>query len=239
MTHFFQSVIQSWKAAVAPLTQMHARYLIGEVIHIVCTIYASLAVGAWWVLALLMLSFVVSPAASSFLQTLLFFVVLCAARSSVGMKNTAYFIEKMMHYFLIYWLGTFMVMRGLTMLSTSSFLGSFLFQVVSLHCSAFLTLFGLFLVDSGFWLYPIVESPIRAMRMLVYNYPVYIGIELLRLLLQVVGAKLIEYTVDTKNLSFFSSQMLDLGLWLAIIPLYVAFVTVVYIRRVYEQGKYY
>lgn len=236
-----QSLVHSWKACLAPLKQANIRNFFLEVLRTTQEIYRILLRYAWWVVGLLILSFVVSPAAVTVLQMLLFFVTLCAARSSVGTKNAAYFAEKAIYFFIAYWFLNFLVMRAFdtvnpVLLKTG---GVVLIQAVLLHCSAFLTLSGLFLIDSGLWLYSIIESPIRAFRMLIYNYPVFLGVEICRMCISILLTQVISTLFDFNDFSFFVGEMVNLGMWFIYVPFYVALVSTLYIRRVYEQGKYY
>ena len=158
-----RSLAESWKASMASFQRPNARYFFLESLNATWGIYKACIFGALWLIALIILSFKFQLGAIGLLHTMLFFVALCSARSSIGIKNSTYFFEKIAHYFLIYWLMTYFVMQGFIM-ATPWLLqagGEVLKQAVLINCSIFLTLAGLCLIDSGFWLKSMLESPAR------------------------------------------------------------------------------
>jgi len=170
---------------------------------------------------------------------LLIFLIACAARSSVGLKTVRYFTEKLYTFFPVY-----VVM-------------SLLLSVVARHVAAWLPkawalrevvhsifdLYGLiflfFLLDSMFSWDMVTRAPVNAFKMLVYNLPlmlIVLGISLNMHWLTIA----IVNGVETMGLGHpLALHVLHYGLTAIMLTLYIALISTIYIKRLYDQSSLY
>jgi hypothetical protein len=213
MKTFWRSLAYSWAYAREFFNPayLHTFFLI--VLRMTRDIYSTLFFSAWWALAFFAAAWFLFPHAIGAAQALLVFVMVCIARSSVGIKNSSYLFEKIARYFIFYLIAWYIPPHACGLFAS----GTLGWYICALHTSLLLILYALFLIDDGPPLDAFFHAPPRTTRMLLYNYPLFLGLGLLGLLIAHVFGVLA----------------------IPLIPVYIAAIVTIYIQRVYDQGIYY
>lgn len=128
-------------------------------------------------------------------------------RPSVALKNCAYFRSYAGRAFLLVTIGLllYLVPRNVSVIAWLCYVN-----------------FSLFALDSDFYPMSLIKSGIRGLRMIIYNFPVYVAF--------IVPAYLLESIVQTQY--GFIIRMLSLLIWTAL------FVNL-YVKRVHDQFTLY
>lgn len=148
----------------------------------------------------------------AFIPILIFFLTCLAARPSTWLKNYAYFGRYLLRFWYVPFLILFFLMGGL--------------HKIPLMALLFL-LYILFLIDSDGAIMSIGWSLIRAIKMLIYNLPLFIIIEVL----------MQGFTI---GISFLHLGLLIYTILLLIIlPLFVCLVTNIYVKKLHDQSELY
>lgn len=194
--------------------------------------------------------------------SLILFVTVCAARSSVDPKIARYFWEKITRFFLPFavFCGVAQVLfvllllarldvsveslTGATVLLKNVFSSWWVSGVLLPHIWVLLVLFGFFLIDAGPYRDTRRRAAVNMVRMAVYQYPVFLFLMLFNTGLLFVWfgltrliCSLIFMSACAEMLALFCADFLFLIGFM--MPLSVVMIANVYIKNVYEYNKAY
>ena len=192
--------------------------------------YRVLVYGAWWAL-LLCIIFVFSMGACFIVFDLskeyLFFLTICASRSSVGLKNSAYFLRN--SFFFIPYYSFYVIVNVL--LPGGNIVGGILVPLAS-------ALFLLFFLDAQCSIRSYLRVPYTMMRLFVMHMPVILIVGFCGAVLRYGMVSATYFLVEHFNILWIIPEAL-MVVMLVWSPVYSVLITNLYIRFFYENTKVY
>lgn len=187
-----------------------------------------------------------------FLFIFLAFVSICAARSSVDLKDRTYFFEKIKCFFFCYFDVYFASLIFVVLTARSvdpSFVahalaerltvGSFAAQLVINGLTIWGVLFGLFLIDLGSYRGTTYRAIGNALRMFWNNYPVFLSMALAGTAFHFVFLAVGRIISSISGMSLVASLVGFMIYCFVLLPLIIVIITNIYIKNVYEYNKTY
>lgn len=268
--NFFTQLGSSWVSSMKLLSPSPMKMFLLATLMAVRDIYYHLFVQSWWIIPLCVLLSMIAPLLG--LAALIFMIVI-AARTSVGIKNQRYFIS-MIPFFIIYSLIILLLVYSGNQLEpfiekSTSFVHPFISILLRGklagfgigHLEIFLLLVLFFFLDSGFWLTSIMNAPLNAVKIFLYNYPLFFVVSIALFLWQTtviiiggISLYVLHSMFGSWGKFLVSPFSLDSGsmwiwwvplflmtmLWIAIMmPLGIAVLYTLYVKRAYDQSQLY
>ncbi|MFA6065789.1 MAG: hypothetical protein WC707_01250 [Candidatus Babeliaceae bacterium] len=260
---FLGMLVQAWRESLGLLAPKNSLKLLALTLKTYTQMWRALITGAWW---FLLPSIIVFPAGFPFVffgvhrsfpyiafifYTLFQFFLLCAMRPSVDLKNSYYFWHKLVQYFF-YFL-TYLLISSSIYVGIQYLLGlhsnrELMAHVIVLYLLApwyivglimLGVLIGLFLLDSGGRFDKIITAWWRALKMIVYNAPIFIVLIAMILFISygyVQGASFINgHVQDWLTIAVVSSALY----LLFIAPFFMCLLTNLYTMWIHQQFKLY
>lgn len=166
---------------------------------------------------------------------LIVFFNVCAARSSITLKNLYYFVSKTARFFIPFLLLSLLIIITLNMLLCLLHIPLWFQIIVSVHLSLYTILFCFFYLDT----YSIIKALTYAFKMFLYTYPIMIVMGLVSVVLHYLcSLPIMFFSVVLSNtaLLYWLSALI---FWLFGSTLLVVMMSNIYMKHVYEYNKIY
>lgn len=276
-----QSILKFWKSSLSFLIPSNLKNFFLITINSTYQTYVGLFKGAWrFLLAILLGTSILMmiifsetlnklSAESKFIEffmfgssvfllilitSILIFIIICSARSSVDLKNNQYFVKEFKQFFLSYFLtmivfGSFflasfhliMYLWAGTLMPASYIVFAYTFFIMVL------AIFTFFLLDSKSNFKNLKKSFLNTLKFLFYNFPMLLILAIIFSFFSIfiffalfLGSGLLGYSAKYL-LSIFPIYIVFIFLFylLLTLPIYINLTSNIYIKKIYEDSKIY
>ena len=226
------ALFSTWRESLELLNSVMLKRFLLITVRRALSLYRLIFTTGLWILLVLVpytVYRVYSVYNNSLLDVLAYFIVLFFmvgfSRPSITHKNLGYLINA--SFFLLFFIPLAVAVFIISMLLLHS-LPAFIALFITMHLSVWLLVVALFLLDSYGTVVSVVYSLKSALKMFVYNYPLYLLSVLLAWLFSIF---VYYYIYNYIALVAYAS--------LLIVPWVIALITNIYTKRVHEQFSIY